>query len=276
MSPTTAPPQSAASFGDHPRRPSMERIQQAAALANASVGAEGPAAWPAPGARRSSRLAPGFFLRGKSEEEKKSAMAAHPVFFAVFSSNPADLDAALSQDPDGARRPLLGDDPDFRDDPTNYTPLHLAAFLNDPIAVKKLIERGAEPTRFIAGVSSVGMAAYSGCHHALKAMLEMGADARLTLKPEHSLGSAGSTLLHRILEREDGKERLAITQTLILSGQYPDPLLKTEAGVSPLDYAAESDDLSVQWLRSYVAALEGLELGETVAAAPEPRGPKAL
>lgn len=259
---------------ERPAPPSMDAIQAAAAMASASLGVGDP-----PPARQGSRLTPGvFFPRNLSSEERERLRELHPVFFAAFSRDPDMLEAALLKDPGGARRAILGDAPEQRDHNLNYTPLHVAAHLNDPVAAKRLIEAGAEPTRFIAGVSSVGLAAYSGCHHALGAMLEMGADATLVLKPEHSLGNAGSTLLHRILERGDGHERLWVVRTLILSGQYPDPLVQTEAGVSPLDGAVDSDDLSVEWLRSYIAALEGLRLSEAIRGEADPRaqGPKML
>lgn len=271
--PTAALPSALGGNAQEP--PSLELIRAAATEASLTLGLE-----EAPGqSARAFRSLPrtAFLPQKMSKAERERLVENNPVFFSLFSGGLAELEAALAKDPDGARRALLGDEPEKSGLQLNYTALHVAAQRDDAQAATRLIRAGAEPTRFIAGVSSVGLSAYVGSHNALKAMLEAGADARLTLKPEHSLGSSGSTLLHRVLERE-GRNRVWVVQTLILSGQYPDPLPLTDAGVSPLDYAEDGHDLAVHWLRSYIAALEGqaINRGLPERFAPDSRGPRLL
>lgn len=211
---------------------------------------------------RAPRARMGMFVQpGKKEADFKQA---RPLLHAAVADDIEALKDALARYPQSVNQAALSDKPADKGLRDNYSPLHMACYNDSAEAVALLMEAGADSSRFLSGVTPVGLAAYSGAIGALKALCACGADAHLTLSAEH--GEEGSTLLHRMMERSGSPRRHEVVRALILSGQYPDPFIKTAAGRSPIDRddGSEPQDRTERWLLSYAASLEALALSQSV------------
>lgn len=181
-----------------------------------------------------------------------------PLLFSLASSE-RSIHRAFEQDPDGSLL-LVGDlmerarlscgeaDRVFRAPAQmrSFSALHLACYWDFPAAVSALLRRGFNPSFFSGQVTPTGLAAYSGSARALGALAIFGADLRLTLDPAHlaegsASHAAGSTLLHRIMDRSYIARRPLLSQILLASGQYSDPLPRALNGQTPLDWLPEHD-----------------------------------
>lgn len=127
---------------------------------------------------------------------------------------------------------------------TGLTPLQCCARLDLWREASVLMEFGADPNYFTAGVTAIGLASYTGSARTLCQMIGFGANATLYLLPEHapqSLESHGSTLLHRVAGRAVPCNQAAIVRILAECTRcYPTPLPLTLTGQSPLDWAVEA------------------------------------
>lgn len=245
--------------------PTLSQIQQAAELASLAFPQEPPAHRSAP------RMRPGMFCKKtQTEGERESFLANNSIFLSLFDDNEKALSNAIQRDPEGVNRPIHGDIKAS----LNYTPLHLACYQNNERAVRALMAAGGNAALFSGGVTPMGLAVYVGADAAVRVMIEHGADARLELLPEHAMGSGGSTVLHRALERPAYLGRFEVVKSLILSGQYPDPLPRTELGITPLDNATDGD-CAAAWLRLYAATLEGLLIKADLSDRPLAQRPSA-
>lgn len=130
--------------------------------------------------------------------------------------------------------------------------LRASAFSEYDFLVNKLLDRGWDPAMYIQdqGVSSLGYAAYALKPVAVAKFLKHcpPPDCRLALKAEHLTGYdkhrlTGSTLLHRLGERQSGGFALSDSNTLkqvidLLIDHDPEALLaKTKGGQFPENFA---------------------------------------
>lgn len=174
---------------------------------------------------------------------------------AAISSHPASVDQSLLE--------LLGQKPDVGDVKIiNRSPLQWCATFNWHAEARMLMEAGAQPTLFKAGVSAVGLAAYSGSALCLAEMLAFGANARLELLPEHGIGdrsSIGSTLLHRLASRAV-KSGPAMAQMLAESRiWYPDLHCKTADGRSIFDCAEGESNYANAFRQAILSVISARE-----------------
>lgn len=184
-----------------------------------------------------------------------------------LSAGPSDLAAALAEaDPasiDLSLDELLGRVADPADASSiARSPLQWCATFDWHEEARLLLAAGAKPELFKAGVSAVGLAAYSGSALCLAEMMAFGANIRLELLPEHGVGShtmIGSTLLHRLAARAKTSTP-AIALMLAQSRKwYPDLHCKTADGRTILDFAEGSSDQVNDFRQALLSAISDRE-----------------
>ena len=175
----------------------------------------------------------------------EAACMAHPASLVDTPLNEAAIAAGLPGGKDEPRRATV----------LHFTALQLCAHADLWREARALLAHGANPNKFNAQVTAIGLAAYTGSARSLCEMISFGANATLHLAPEHAPGAPsahGSTLLHRVANRPIGDNKKAVVLILAhCAASYPDPLPKALDGTTPMDWA--DDDETREALLSAVA-----------------------
>lgn len=164
-------------------------------------------------------------------------------------SRRAPLEWAVSED----HRPLVahllkhGADPNFKvEDGVHYTPLGRAIMANNVLAVRYLVENGANPAPDLQGISCSPLSLAIGHSHfdCVVALIQVGANPNVVDTARDSLGDFTPTALVSVLEceyRVSGQvppDQLGMVRTLLHANA--DPNLRDPRRRTPLEVAIKN------------------------------------